>query len=168
MAWLHVVLLALVAAARIRLMECSYATPHNTACSTLGTGHLMHERRRMWTGWRQPSQTAGLHIQVSRHVMLHAAPMIDHCATCSFAIPVLLDKNKFSMDAGADAPDRRTKRVRIVVIGSGWGAMSLIKAMRKEDSEVGSPTCPLCCWSSWTFTAQEYPTSPMSLMCAEI
>lgn len=36
---------------------------------------------------------------------------------------------------GADAPDRRTKRIRVVVVGSGWGAMSFIKAMRKEDSE---------------------------------
>lgn len=38
--------------------------------------------------------------------------------------------------AGADAPDRKTKRVRVVVVGSGWGACSFVKAMRKYDAEV--------------------------------
>jgi len=36
---------------------------------------------------------------------------------------------------GADAQDRRTKRVRVVVLGSGWGACSFLKAMKKSDAE---------------------------------
>ena len=38
--------------------------------------------------------------------------------------------------AGADAADRKTKRIRVVVVGSGWSAMSFIKAMRKDDAQV--------------------------------
>jgi NADH:ubiquinone reductase (non-electrogenic) len=36
---------------------------------------------------------------------------------------------------GADAADRKTKRIRVVVVGSGWGACSFIKAMRKDDAQ---------------------------------
>jgi hypothetical protein len=38
--------------------------------------------------------------------------------------------------AGADAADRKTKRIRVVVVGSGWSACSFIKAMRKDDAQV--------------------------------
>jgi hypothetical protein len=44
--------------------------------------------------------------------------------------------------AGADAPDRKTKRIRVVVVGSGWGAMSFIKAMRKDDAQVQGSQLP--------------------------
>lgn len=40
--------------------------------------------------------------------------------------------------AGADAQDRRQKRIRVVVLGSGWGACSFLKAMKKTDAEVCS------------------------------
>ena len=46
--------------------------------------------------------------------------------------------------AGADAQDRRQKRIRVVVLGSGWGACSFLKAMKKSDAEVRSARCGIC------------------------
>lgn len=37
--------------------------------------------------------------------------------------------------AGADTEDRTDKRIRVVVLGSGWGACSFVKALKKRDAE---------------------------------
>jgi hypothetical protein len=37
---------------------------------------------------------------------------------------------------GENKEDRKDQRTRIVVLGSGWGACSFLKALNKHDAEV--------------------------------
>lgn len=102
-----------------------------------------------------PVYTGGYTCDVQRRLrsgILHWNPQHDciiHSAV-SFKPEKRAAHCEMFIASGADAPDRKSKRIRVVVLGSGWAAMSFVKV------------------SAWSLTQSVQASTPMpSHTCCE-